>query len=175
MLLLIALSIVCCLVPASTAHDRPIIGVLVQEVSQFFELMYSKKYDSFVAASYVKWVESGGARVVPIWIGKDQNYYQAILSKVNGVLLPGGNSDKKFKGGYVEAANHIVMIAIKFNMLKDFFPIFGIGMGMEFLLYLTNENIDISTTCNIKSLLAPLILSRKGDYFFLLQLDKIFD
>lgn len=166
MILLIALSIVCGLVPASTAHDRPIIGVLVQEISQVFEFMYPNKYDSFIVASYVKWVESGGARVTPIWIGKDRSYYQSILSKVNGVLLPGGNVDKNAKGGYVEAANHIVTIATGFNMVKDFFPIFGIGMGMDYLLYLTNNNTDISTNCHIESFSAPLILSEKGETSF---------
>lgn len=162
MLLLIALSIVCGLVPASTAHDRPIVGVLVQEISQVFELMYPKTYDSFIAASYVKWVEGGGARVVPIWIGKDRNYYQKILSKVNGVLLPGGSVDKHLKGGYFEAAHHIVTIATDFNMRKDFFPIFGIGMGMDYLLYLTNNDTDISTECDLQSLSASLILVNKG-------------
>lgn len=100
MLKLIIPLIVCGLVPESSAHDRPVIGVLVQEISKVFEMMYPNRYSSFIAASYVKWVESGGARVVPVWIGRDKEYYQEIMSKTNGILLPGGNVDKHTKGGY---------------------------------------------------------------------------
>lgn len=94
--------IVCGLLPASSAHDQPIIGVLTQEISSVFEMLYPKRYHSFIAASYVKWVESGGARVVPVWIGRKKEYYKEIMEKINGVLLPGGNVDKHTKGGYGE-------------------------------------------------------------------------
>jgi gamma-glutamyl hydrolase len=100
MLKLIIPLIVCGLVPDSSAHDEPIIGILAQEISKVFETMYPNRYNCFIAASYVKWVESGAARVVPIWIGRDQKYYEEIMSKINGVLLPGGNVDKDAKGGY---------------------------------------------------------------------------
>ena len=92
--------IVCGLLPVSLAHDQPIIGVLTQEISSVFEMLYPKQFHSFIAASYVKWVECGGARVVPIWIGRKKEYYKEIMEKVNGVLLPGGNVDKHAKGGY---------------------------------------------------------------------------
>jgi gamma-glutamyl hydrolase len=100
MLKLIIPLIVCGLVPESSAHDRPVIGVLAQEISNIFEMIYPRRYNSFIVSSYVKWVESGGARVVPIWIGKDRAYYQQLLSKINGVLLPGGSVDKHAIGGY---------------------------------------------------------------------------
>lgn len=60
MLMLLVCSILCGFVARTTAHDRPIIGILTQELSKVFELMYPGQYDSFIAASYVKWVEQGG-------------------------------------------------------------------------------------------------------------------
>jgi hypothetical protein len=41
-------------------------------------------YDSYIAASYIKWVESGGARAVPIWINRPTEYYHDIMGKLNG-------------------------------------------------------------------------------------------
>lgn len=49
-----------------TSTERPIIGILSQEtyiVAKYFD----EKHDSFIAASYVKFLESAGARVIPIW------------------------------------------------------------------------------------------------------------
>lgn len=48
-------------------NNRPIIGVLSQEQSYYLAGKYPKEnYTSYIAASYVKAVESSGARVVPI-------------------------------------------------------------------------------------------------------------
>jgi gamma-glutamyl hydrolase len=48
-------------------NDEPIIGVLSQEISYYLEGKYPGQFSSYIAASYVKFVEGGGARVVPIW------------------------------------------------------------------------------------------------------------
>lgn len=164
MLVLIVLSIpiVCGFVPKAQAHDRPVIGVLLQEISPIFKMMYPNRFDSFVPASYIKWVESGGARVVPLWIGRERLYYQQIMSKINGVLLPGGNVDKSEKDGYADAAEKVLDIAVEMNLRKDFFPIFGIGLGMDFMLHLSNEKKDITVNCHLSSIAASLILSQKN-------------
>lgn len=52
---------------APTINDEPIIGVLSQEISFYLDGKYPGQYKSYIAASYVKFVEGGGARVVPIW------------------------------------------------------------------------------------------------------------
>lgn len=43
-------------------NDEPIIGVMVQET-----LVPHIKYKTYIAASYIKFVEGSGARAVPIW------------------------------------------------------------------------------------------------------------
>lgn len=50
--------------------DRPIIGILAQEQSAYLHTKYpDENYTSYIAASYVKDLEAGGARVVPImWV-----------------------------------------------------------------------------------------------------------
>ena len=42
-------------------------GILSQEISIRLNEVYPNEYDSYIAASYVKFVEGAGARVVPIW------------------------------------------------------------------------------------------------------------
>lgn len=48
-------------------NDRPIIGILSQEISYHLDSKWPGEFKSFIAASYVKFLEGGGARVVPIW------------------------------------------------------------------------------------------------------------
>lgn len=47
--------------------DRPIIGVLAEEILFSLDKNWPGVYDSYIAASYIKFVEAGGARAVPIW------------------------------------------------------------------------------------------------------------
>lgn len=74
-------------------NDYPIVGVLAQEISldsvDVFgdELLLESirtNWVSYIAASYVKFVEGGGARVVPIWIDKPRKYYEKMMKRVNG-------------------------------------------------------------------------------------------
>lgn len=47
--------------------DAPIIGILAQEIAWHLDRHWPGVYESYIAASYVKFVEGGGARPVPIW------------------------------------------------------------------------------------------------------------
>lgn len=50
-----------------TLNNEPIIGVLSQEVSWHLNRKWPGMYTSYIAASYVKFVEGAGGRAVPIW------------------------------------------------------------------------------------------------------------
>lgn len=54
-------------IDAVPINDEPMIGVLSLEQSYYLDGKYPGAYTSYIAASYVKFVEGGGARVVPIW------------------------------------------------------------------------------------------------------------
>lgn len=53
--------------PAENVNERPIIGILTQEIDPNRQFYKGEDFQSYIAASYVKFIESGGARVVPIW------------------------------------------------------------------------------------------------------------
>ncbi|XP_063994829.1 chitobiosyldiphosphodolichol beta-mannosyltransferase-like [Diachasmimorpha longicaudata] len=139
-------------------NERPIIGILTQELSYRMAKIYGdEKFDSYLAASYVKYVESAGARAVPIWIGQPTSYYEAMLNSINGILLPGGSSNFGIPGGYSEAGQIIYRIATEMNDHDDYFPIWGTCLGFELLTYLAAKGTDQRTNCSSSNQILPLI------------------
>lgn len=59
----------------SEATERPIIGILAQEVPDDIKVEGVGK-SSYIPACYVKAVEASGARAVPIFINKTYSYYK---------------------------------------------------------------------------------------------------
>ncbi|XP_054732883.1 gamma-glutamyl hydrolase A [Anastrepha obliqua] len=138
-------------------NTRPIIGILTQEVSNFVLRKYpDKDYTSYIAASYVKFVEGAGGRVVPIWIDREREYYEDIMSKINGVLLPGGATYFNQSNGYADAGQHIYNIAIEMNENGSYMPIWGTCLGYELLIYLTANGTDLRTDCSSSAQALPL-------------------
>ena len=74
----------------TTLNDRPIIGILSQELGSSLEEVYGDNYTSYIGAAYIKYIESAGARAVPILINQTDEYYEMIFNSVNGLLIPGG-------------------------------------------------------------------------------------
>ena len=68
-------------------NNRPIIAVLAQKEHK--ELPPNQSY---IAASYVKYLESSGARVVPIAHYYTTKQVTEIFKYVNGVFFPGNVS-----------------------------------------------------------------------------------
>ncbi|CAO1304490.1 unnamed protein product, partial [Diamesa hyperborea] len=150
------------LLEAKALNDNPIIGVLSQEISFYLNGKYPDQFNSYIAASYVKFVEGGGSRVVPVWIGKSKEYYQDIMSKLNGILLPGGGTYFNQSGGYADAGKHIYDIAIEMNNQGDYFPIWGTCLGFELLTYLSANGNEHRAHCS--SMNQPLPLEFQPDY-----------
>ncbi|XP_029001713.1 gamma-glutamyl hydrolase isoform X2 [Betta splendens] len=136
---------------------RPIIGVLAQEV-------YSPKPNqtAYIAASYVKFLESAGARVVPVMINQTLEEYKALFHSINGVsfdriLYPGGGVSI-ISSGYERAAKIFYELAIEANKRGDYFPVWGTCLGFEQLTYLTSEKTALTFT-NTSGVSLPLNFS----------------
>ncbi|XP_078037873.1 gamma-glutamyl hydrolase-like isoform X2 [Augochlora pura] len=139
------------------AYERPIIGILSQEVSDLVNSKYNNEYHSIIPASYVKFVEGAGARVVPIRIGQRKSYYTNIMSKINGVLFPGGVASFRNRDGYADAAHHIIQIAKEMNDYGTHFPILGICLGFEVVMYvISGHKQSILTDCSAENIKLPL-------------------
>ncbi|KAJ8376655.1 hypothetical protein SKAU_G00072350 [Synaphobranchus kaupii] len=131
-------------------NNMPVIGVLAQE-------LYSKSQprgSSYIAASYVKYLESAGARVVPVKINQTRDEYERLFNSINGVLFPGGRVSI-ITSGYAKAASIFYELAIKANCKGDYFPIWATCLGFEELTYLTSGKLLLTAT-NTTGVALPL-------------------
>lgn len=135
-------------------NDRPVIGILTQMISD--EVM--KPYGStYIPSSYVKYIESGGSRVMPIRLTHTKAEYENIFKQINGLLLIGGAVDLEMSV-YARVAKIFYNLALQANDAGDFFPIWGTCMGMQLLTVLVaGENLLNKTLAENLSL--PLNLT----------------
>ena len=107
-------------------NNYPIIGVFTQPSNSN---QGSCNGDClYLAASYVKYIEAAGARVVPI------NYYAStseldnLFSSLNGFLFVGGGAP------FPASAQYVFDKTVKANDNGDYSPLWGTCMGFQWLL-----------------------------------------
>ncbi|CAH1989621.1 unnamed protein product [Acanthoscelides obtectus] len=148
------------LILSSYASKTPIIGVLSQETSRSRNDIGEFQH-SYIAASYVKFLESAGARVIPVCLDSRDVQYDPIFRSINTVLFPGGAAYFKERGGYGEAARKLYNLAKAVNEKGTYYPIIGVCLGHEVLPY-ADKGDDIRTDCELKNVAVPLKLA--ADY-----------
>ncbi|XP_043860158.1 gamma-glutamyl hydrolase-like [Dromiciops gliroides] len=120
--------------PGEGSNDRPIIGILARPNHMKSLQGYGKYY---IAASYVQYLESAGARVVPIRLTLSDEEYYHLFQSINGILFPGGvvllPTSK-----YTNVVQLFYDKALKANKEGDYFPIWGTCLGFEELTVLTS-------------------------------------
>ncbi|KAG6927545.1 gamma-glutamyl hydrolase [Chelydra serpentina] len=145
------------------SNERPIIGILAQE-SRF--KIFHKCGRSYIAASYVKFIESAGARVVPIRLWRSEEEYDKIFQSINGVLFPGGGVSLK-TSEYSRVARIFYKKALKANDKGDYFPVWGTCLGHQELTYLTSEkNLLVKTKTENISLPLDFTIAAKDSRMF---------
>lgn len=133
-------------------NNRPIIGVFTQptgdEISKFGQ--------QYIAASYVKFMESAGARVVPIKYSISEGEAQELFNSINGFLLPGGGVDFGTQHQYWNTLSLIFNLAVKANKEGDYFPVWGTCMGFQEICILTSQNLDLLAPFDSENITLPL-------------------
>ncbi|XP_068594622.1 gamma-glutamyl hydrolase [Brachionichthys hirsutus] len=138
-------------------NDRPVIGILTQMVSDEAMKPFGKTY---IPASYVKYVESGGSRVMPIRLYLTTIEYKAIFKQINGLVFIGGAVDLE-KSEFARVAKIFFTLAQMANDAGDVFPIWGTCMGLQLLTVLVaGENLLTKTPAENISL--PLNLTAEA-------------
>jgi len=137
LLLLSALHLVAFAHVAAVGNDRPIIGILSQPLG--VELTSGSGAAggnrTYIAASYVKFAESAGARVVPLHFDASNAELAKLFKQINGIIFPGGGSNIRKEAGnrFREASEFLFDLAVKANDNDDTFPIHGTCMGFQML------------------------------------------
>ena len=75
--------------------EKPVIGIVSQTID-FHPDPSDHRFDnttSYIMEAYVNFMEAAGAQVVPLIYGEDEAVTKEKLSKINGVLFPGGGGD----------------------------------------------------------------------------------
>lgn len=141
----------CQLVPK---NNRPIIGILSVDCDGHFA-EYGKSY---IAASYVKNIESAGARVVPIHNDLPAKELESLINSINGVIFPGGGASLA-DSAYFSAGKMIYDLAIKENdNAKEPFPLWGACLGFEMLHIIISglKKEDMLVSCDAENYSIPL-------------------
>ena len=96
--------------PPVASNPQPIIGILTMP-----NTAYAKSHGAqFFPASYVKFLESGGARVVPIRYDAPEATTRDLLRQINGALFTGGAASF-FNADGVTLSQYGVTASIVFN------------------------------------------------------------
>jgi gamma-glutamyl hydrolase len=114
-------------------NKQPVIGILTQTKEKYMKGPDFDGYTSYIMSSYVKYMEAAGARVVPIIYGEPMEVTLDKVSKVDGVLFPGGDGDNYDLGKIV--FNEIV----KYNDNGHFYPAWGTCLGYENMVAYTAD------------------------------------
>eukprot|EP00698_Gefionella_okellyi_P006616 TRINITY_DN15940_c0_g1_i1.p1 TRINITY_DN15940_c0_g1~~TRINITY_DN15940_c0_g1_i1.p1 ORF type:complete len:312 (-),score=64.62 TRINITY_DN15940_c0_g1_i1:51-986(-) len=131
---------------------RPIIGI----VSEPTDGGLAKFGNSFVAASYVKFVESGGARVVPIPHNLMPEQLEGLAQQINGVLVPGGGVDLQGSDFY-RTVKFLVDYSIRMAAVGEWFPIHATCLGFETVnIVVSGDDFSILTAFDSENLTLPL-------------------
>jgi gamma-glutamyl hydrolase len=133
------------------ANERPIIGILSQPGEPAPDGM------SYIAASYIKWIEAAGARVVPIEYDLPVAEIRHRFSLVNGLLLPGGGANLSPGHMFYDTAKLLVDLAVESNENGDYFPVHGTCLGLETLAIILSQNYDILSKYDALDAPAPLL------------------
>ena len=133
-------------------NNRPIIGILAQSTKG---TPVEKLGTSYIDAAYVKYIESSGARVVPIKTSLNEEEVINIFKSVNGVLFPGGDVSVT-DSDYARIGNVIYKQAITAFCQNDYFPLWGICLGFELLATMVSGSSSVLSHSDSENLPLPL-------------------
>ena len=112
---------------------------------------------------YVKWVESAGARVVPIRFDDSVANIDTLFDSVNAILFTGGGvSITDTESGYMQTAGHLLNRSIDAFVAKgDRIPVWGTCMGIQTLSVLVAQDPAVLSTGykGVDPLMMPLDLT----------------
>ncbi|CAL9187721.1 unnamed protein product [Musa hybrid cultivar] len=118
----------------------PVIGIVTHPGDGASGRLSNVTSASNIPASYVKFVESAGARVIPLIYNEPEETLLDKLSLVNGVLFTGGWAKK---GLYFETITKLFQVTLERNDAGDHFPLFAICLGFELVSMIISNDCDI--------------------------------
>ena len=110
---------------------------------------------TYVAASYVKFLEAAGARPVPIVAGAPEAELRALFPLLSGVVFPGGSAPLQ-GGSYMDSVGIVFQLAEEANASGRHFPLWGVCLGFEAMAVVSSGRGDVISDCSAEDAAAPL-------------------
>ncbi len=138
----------------SQIYSQPVVGILMYPViedgdarseSKLFRpppktnMEGSQEYKGYFDASYVQWLNQGGARVAAIPYDLPSDELEKLLSKLNGVLFTGGPGMPEDIESYYNTAVAIYNMVLSAN---DYLPLWGTCLGFEVICSIAGGGED---------------------------------
>jgi gamma-glutamyl hydrolase len=126
-------------------NNQPVIGILT--LPNYPYENFTVNGTSYMASSYVKYLEMSGARVVPIRIDHSFSEIDYLFTRLNGILFTGGTANfwvnnsvtPVLSPDYAAKACYIFNKVIQINDQGQFYPLWGTCMGFEVLHVCANQ------------------------------------
>ncbi|OMJ89508.1 hypothetical protein SteCoe_8304 [Stentor coeruleus] len=126
-------------------NNAPVIGILTLPNVPYEN--FTINGTSYIASSYVKYLEMAGARVVPIRIDHSYAEFDYLFPRLNGILFTGGsanfwvNSSKVpiLSPDYAAKGCYLYDLVKKANDQGQFYPLWGTCLGFELLHVCANN------------------------------------
>lgn len=129
-----------CAPPDPAVYDRPVIGIVSHPGDGAGGRISNTTATSYIGASYVKFVEAAGARVIPLVYNEPEDRLLEKLSLLNGVLFTGG-SEKE--GVYFDTIKRVFQYVLDKNDAGEPFPLFAQCLGFELVSMIVSKDNNI--------------------------------
>jgi len=136
----------------SFGNNKPLIGILTLACDEDTQNCDDKS-TTYLPASYVKWIQSGGGQVIPILSDSSHNSVKILLSKLNGVLFTGGDATFNSSYYYWNQILNIVSYLREYNHhnIDQAIPLWGTCLGLEAISCATAQNGTNEMGLNVTS------------------------
>jgi gamma-glutamyl hydrolase len=125
----VELLLVATFVSCARCDDRPVIGILTQPTDEALRPLG----EAYLVASYVKWIESAGARVAPVHFNSTEAELTTTWRSLSGLVFPGGGSGIHGTA-FANASWYLMQLAQRANDAGDVFPVWGTCQGFQQLV-----------------------------------------
>eukprot|EP00898_Chlorokybus_atmophyticus_P007704 jgi/Chlat1/7935/Chrsp68S07359 len=141
----------------------PLIGILTQPLGgetnskKNSNASHPGNTTSYIAASYVKFVEMAGGRAVPIFHDAPDWDIERRFRAVNGIIFPGGDASLEENSTFFQTGKKLLEMAMTANDAGDYFPIQATCLGYELLVTAISQNHTLFENFHAEDDPAPLI------------------
>jgi len=135
------------------SRTQPVIGVLTQPPGAQYDAEDYSKIDM----SYVQWLESAGAIVVPIFFNQTEEDTRAQFFGLSGVLFTGGPDKPTDFDRYFETESLLYSLSMEHGQ-----PLWGTCLGFQSISDIAAGGKDVLSDFNSAHMELPLRLTEDG-------------